>query len=157
MILAVSPAFAAEPIVPTSDPGSDCVAAKIYAKRTSLNQKYDEMYCAANTDPTAYDRCLRNVSSDKTIAFFTDRCNPPEEGAYVSFNGKTHAVQRQPGESHPDVDYAGTWSGQDVVVRVMPKKLIERYEDERVTYQVEVRITSGDSSAIIQAIYDDRP
>jgi hypothetical protein len=143
-------------IVPTADPGSDCVAAKIYASRSSQNIKYDKLYCSVNKDSGAYDRCLRNASSEKAIAFFTDRCNAREEGAYVSFNGKTHRVHWQPGTRHSDVGYAGIWKGDKVEVRIVPRKLIERYEEDRVTYSVDVFIKSGGSSAVIPATYDNR-
>lgn len=144
-------------IVPTADPGSDCVAAKIYADRSGRNLKYDRLYCSANKDRAAYDRCLQNASSEQAIAFFTDRCNAPEDGAYASFNGKTHTVQRQPGARHPDVGYAGTWKGGNVDVRIVPRKLIGRFEEDRVTYAVDVIIKSGGRSAAIPATYDNRP
>lgn len=144
-------------IVPTADPGSDCVAAKIYADRSDRNLKFDKLYCSANKDSDAYDRCLRNVSGEQTIAFFTDRCNAPEDGAYVSFNGITHTVQRQPGTRHPDVSYAGVWKDGNVDVRIVPRKLIERFEEGRVAYSVDVIIKSGGSSATIPATYDNRP
>lgn len=142
--------------MPTADLGSDCVAAKIYASRSSQNIKYDKLYCSVNKDSGAYNRCLRNASSEKAIAFFTDRCNAREEGAYVSFNGKTHRVQWKPGARHSDVGYAGTWEGDNVEVRIVPRKLIERYEEDRVTYSVDVFIKSGGSSAVIPATYDNR-
>jgi hypothetical protein len=143
-------------IVPTADPGSDCVAAKIYADRSERNLKYDKLYCSVNKDSGAYDRCLQNTSSEQAIVFFTDRCNAPEEGAYVSFNGITHTVLWQSGSRHPDVGYAGTWEGDNVEVRIVPRKLIERFEEDRVTYSVDVIITSGGSSVTIPAIYDNR-
>lgn len=143
-------------IVPTADPGSDCVAAKIYASRSDRNLKYDKLYCSVNKDSGAYDRCLQNISSEPTIAFFTDRCNAPGDGAYVSFNGTAHRVMWQPGIRHPDVSYAGTWKGGNVEVRIVPRKLIERFEEDRVTYSVDVIITSGGSSVTIPAIYDNR-
>lgn len=143
-------------IVPTADPGSDCVAAKIYASRSERNLKYDKLYCSVNKDSGAYDRCLQNTSTEPTIAFFTDRCNAPGDGAYVSFNGKTHTVLWKSGARHPDVGYAGTWKGGNVEVRIVPRKLIERFEEDRVTYSVDVIITSGGSSATIPAIYDNR-
>jgi hypothetical protein len=153
---AVATAGSPHEIVPTADPGSDCVAAKIYASRSSQNIKYDKLYCSVNKDSRDYNRCLRNASSEKAIAFFTDRCNAREEGAYVSFNGKTHTVHWQPGTRHSDVGYAGIWKGDKVEVRIAPGKLIKRYEENRVTYSVEVFIKSGGSSAVIPATYDNR-
>lgn len=114
-------------IVPTADAGSDCVAAIIIT-----------------------------VVKQDTIRFFTDRCNAPNEPAYVSFNGKTHEVWHQPGKPHPDVSYAGNWKGDNVVARVQPRKLIQRFEEDRVTYAVDVFIESGSMSANIPAIYDNR-
>jgi hypothetical protein len=38
----------------------------------------------------------------------------------------------------------------------VPRKLIERYEEDRVTYSVDVGIKSGGSSAVIPATYDNR-
>lgn len=156
MLLTVGQACAAGGIVPTPDPGSDCVAAKILAERTAHNRPYEERSCAVNKDRAAFERCLRYVSAQPTIAFFTDRCNAPADGAYVSFNGATRTVHRQPGSRHPDVDYAGTWSGAGVTVRIMPVQLIERFPEGRVTYRVDVRITAGEASVRIPAVYDDR-
>ncbi len=164
LILAIAPALASGGIVPTSDPGSDCVAAKIYADWTIRNRKYDEIYCSVNKDRAAYDRCLRNVSMDKekAIPFFTDRCNAQNEGAYVSFNGQTHQVWRQPQKPHRYVKYAGTYRGDGVVVRVLPRKVIKRYVeasdplDVRVRYAVDVYIQYGNETAKIAAVYDDQ-
>lgn len=149
-------------IVPTADPGSDCVAAKIYADRSDRNHKYDKLYCSANKDSGTYDRCLQNASGEQAVAFFTDRCNAPEEGAYVSFNGQTHQVWRQPGMPHPYVRYAGTYKGNGIVVRITPTKIIQRYVDEsdpldvRVRYAVDVFIQHEYKTAKIAAVYDDQ-
>lgn len=143
-------------IVPTDDPGSDCVAATITTERTPLNRPYDERYCAVNEDPAARATCLRNVERQPTIAFFTDRCGAPEDGAFVSFNGETHRVLRQPQAPHPDVTYAGTYRGDGVTVRVLPRKRIARSEDGAV-YRVDVVIESGGERATIHGTYDSRP
>ena len=154
LILAASMASAA--IVPTDDPGSDCVSATITTERTPRNRPYDERYCAANEDPTARATCLRNVEHQPTIAFFTDRCGAPEDGAFVSFNGETHHVLRQPQAPHPDVTYAGTYRGDGVTVRVLPRKRIARPEEGAV-YRVDVVIESGGERATIRGTYDSRP
>lgn len=160
----IAPVLAAGGIVPTSDPGSDCVAAKIYADWTGQNRKYDEIYCAANKNPVQYNNCLRNVSleKNKAIPFFTDRCNAQNEGAYVSFNGQTHQVWRQPGMPHRYVRYAGTYKGNGIVVRITPTKIIRRYVEEsdpldvRVRYEVDVFIQYEGETAKIAAVYDDQ-
>jgi hypothetical protein len=162
LIAAIAPALATGGLVPTSDPGSDCVAAAIYADRTIGNRKYDERYCSVNEDPVAYDRCLANASMDKTIPFFTDRCNAEDEGAYVSFNGQTHHVWRQPQKPHRYVTYAGTYEGDGVIVRILPKRLLKRYVEEsdpldvRVRYAVDVFIQYGNETTRIAAVYDDQ-
>lgn len=164
LILAAMPALASGGIVPTSDPGSDCVAAAIYADWTPRNRRYDEAYCAVNEARDAYERCLRNVSmhKDKSIPFFTDRCNAEDEGAYVSFNGETHHVWRQPQAPHRHVRYAGTYTGDGVVVRIVPRRLIERHVDPsdpldvQVRYVVDVEIRYGGETARIAAVYDDQ-
>lgn len=159
LALTATPALAAGEIVPTDDPGSDCVAAKISTERTERNLKYDERYCAVNKDRAAYDNCLRNASANERIFFFTDRCNAPNEGAYLSFNGQTRQVWRQPGKSHPSVRYAGTYSAGDVVVHVVPRKLIRREGEDSeyisVSYAVDVIIKQGAETVTIPAIYDD--
>ena len=150
--------------MPTSDPGSDCVAAKIYADWTNQNRKYDEIYCAVNKNPAQYNNCLRNASldKDKAIPFFTDRCNAQNEGAYVSFNGQTHRVWRLSGMPHRYVRYAGTYKGDGIVVRIIPIKIIRRYVEEsdpldvRVKYAVDVLIKHGGKTAKISAVYDDQ-
>jgi hypothetical protein len=157
LFLATASAYASSEITPTSDPGSDCVAAKILAERTARNRKYDEMYCAVHKDRPAYDNCLRNAAIGKNISFFTDRCNAQNEGAYVSFNGKTQQVWRQPQKPHPDVTYAGTWKGDNLIVRVLPRKLIERFDEGGAIYSVDVFIVSGDTAVEIPGIYDSRP
>lgn len=154
LLLAASAASAA--IVPTDDPGSDCVAATITTERTPRNRPYDERYCAANEAPTARAACLRNVEHQPTIAFFTDRCGAAEDGAFVSFNGETHRVLRQPSAPHPDVTYAGTYRGDGVTVRVLPRKRIARPEEGAV-YRVDVVIESGGEHATIRGTYDSRP
>lgn len=154
LLLASTTASAA--IVPTDDSGSDCVAATITTERTPRNRPYDERYCAANEDPVARATCLRNTESRQTIAFFTDRCGAPEDGAFVSFNGETHRVLRQPSAPHPDVIYAGTYRGDGVTVRVLPRKRIARSEDGAV-YRVDVVIESGGERATIRGTYDSRP
>lgn len=164
LILAIAPALASGEIVPTSDRGSDCVAAKIYADWTIQNRKYDEIYCSVNKDRAAYERCLRNASidKDKAIVFFTDRCNEPNEWAYLSFNGQTHHVWRQPQKPHRYVRYAGTYKGRGVVVRILPRMLIKRYVEEsdpldvRVRYAVDVFIQHGNETTKIAAVYDDQ-
>lgn len=153
-LLASTTASAA--IVPTDDSGSDCVAAIITTERTPGNRPYDEHYCAANEAPAARASCLRNLESRQTIAFFTDRCGAPEDGAFVSFNGETHRVLRQPSASHPDVTYAGTYRGDGVTVRVLPRKRITRTEEGAV-YRVDVTIESGGECATIRGTYDSRP
>lgn len=157
-------ALATGSLVPTSDPGSDCVAAAICTDWTAGNRKYDEIYCSVNEDPAAYVRCLSNASADKdkSIAFFTDRCNAEDEGAYVSFNGQTHHVWRRAQQPHRYVKYAGTYEGNGVVVRILPTRLIKRYVDEsdphdvRIRYAVDVFIQYGNETARIAAIYDDQ-
>ncbi len=160
LMLGVAPAFAAGPIVPTDDVGSDCVAATLVAKRTPRNRIHDERYCARNTDRSAYTRCLRNASARETITFFTDRCNASDEGAYVSFDGRTYQVWRDPGPAHAEVRYAGTYRSGEVVVRIVPKRLIERFFDGPeplgVQYAVDVVIEHEGRKARIAAIYDDR-
>lgn len=156
LLLATTTASAATAIVPTDDPGSDCVAATITTERTARNRPYDERYCAVNEDPAARATCLRNAESQQTIAFFTDRCGAPEDGAFVSFNGGTHHVLRQSRASHPDVTYAGTYRGDGVTVRVLPGKRIARSEDGAV-YRVDVVIESGGERATIHGTYDSRP
>ena len=143
-------------IVPTDDPGSDCVAATITTERTARNRPYDVRYCAVNADPAARATCLRNVEHQPTIAFFTDRCDAPEDGAFVSFNGETHRVLRQPSAPHPVITYAGTFRGDGVTVRVLPRKRIARTEDSSV-YRVDVVIESGGEHATIRSTYDSRP
>lgn len=143
-------------IVPTDGPGSDCVAATITTERTPRNRPYDERYCAANEDLAARATCLRNLESRQTIAFFTDRCGAPEDGAFISFNGETHRVLRQPQAPHADVTYAGTYRGDGVTVRVLPRKRIARSEEGAV-YRVDVVIESGGELATIRGTYDSRP
>lgn len=148
-------------IVPTDDPGSDCVAATIATQRSAANRKYDEAYCAVNKDPAAYRTCLKNAAANPTISFFTDRCGDAEDGAYVSFNGRTHQVWRKSESPHREVRYAGTYTGEGVSVRVSPGKLIKRFEEDGevlgTTYAVDVVITQGSETAKVAAIYDDRP
>lgn len=164
VISASTAALASGSLVPTSDPGSDCVAAAIYADWTMGNRKYDEIHCSVNEDPAAYVRCLSNASADKdkSIPFFTDRCNAEDEGAYISFNGQTHHVRREAQQPHRYVRYAGTYEGNGVVVRILPTRLIKRYVDEsdphdvRVRYAVDVFIQYGNETARIAAIYDDQ-
>ncbi|MGN6152904.1 MAG: hypothetical protein ACTHOH_12990 [Lysobacteraceae bacterium] len=155
-LLLLASATASAAIVPTDDPGSDCVAATITTERTSQNRPYDERYCAVNEDPAARAICLHNTESQQTIAFFTDRCGAPEDGAFVSFNGETHHVLRQSRAAHPDVTYAGTYRGDGVTVRVLPRKRIARSE-EGALYRVDVVIESGSERATIHGIYDSRP
>jgi hypothetical protein len=159
LALTATPVLAGGEIVPTDDPGSDCVAAKISTERTERNRKYDERYCAGNKARVAYDNCLHNASANERVFFFTDRCNAPNEGAYLSFNGQTRQVWRQPGKAHPSVKYAGTYSAGDVVVHVVPRKLIRREAEDSeyisVSYAVDVIIKQGAESVIITAIYDD--
>lgn len=164
LIAAIAPALASGELVPTSDPGSDCVAATIYADWTIGNRKYDEIYCSANKDRAAYDHCLRNASLDEEMAipFFTDRCDAESEGAYISFNGQTHHVRRESQQPHRYVRYAGLYKGGDIVVRILPRRLIKRYIEEsdpldvRVRYAVDVIIQIGDETTKIAAIYDDQ-
>lgn len=154
LLLATTTASAA--IVPTDDPGSDCVAATITTERTPGNRPYDERYCAVNEDPAARATCLRNLEHRQTIAFFTDRCGAPEDGAFVSFNGETHRVLRQSRASHPDVTYAGTYRGDGITVRVLPRKRIARSEDGAV-YRVDVAIEADGERTTIRGTYDSRP
>ena len=154
LVLATTTVSAA--IVPTDDPGSDCVAATITTERTPRNRPYEARYCAANGDAAARANCLRNLERQPTIAFFTDRCGTPEDGAFVSLNGETHRVLRQPQAPHPDVTYAGTYRGDGVTVRVLPRKRIARPEDGAV-YRVDVEIESGGERATIRGTYDSRP
>lgn len=159
--LAFSPALIAGEIVPTSDPGSDCVAPKIYAKSTSANGKYDEQYCSANGNNALRETCLHNARGqrDEPVAFFTDRCNEESEPAYVSFNGQTHEVWRQTPSRHPLVRFAGTYTGNGTSVRIIPKKLIRHhYEDSApvgATYAVDVFIEHGKDKVKIAGVYDD--
>lgn len=147
-------------IVPTDGPGSDCVAATIATQRSAANRTYDEAYCAVNKDPAAYRTCLKNAAANPTIAFFTDRCGDAEDGAYVSFNGRTHQVRRKGESPHRLVRYAGTYSGEGVSVRVVPVKLIKRFvedgEEMGITHSVDVFITQGGETVKIPAVYDDR-
>ncbi|QWF17141.1 hypothetical protein [Lysobacter capsici] len=147
-------------IVPTDDPGSDCVAATIATPRGAANRKYDEAYCAVNKDPAAYRTCLKNAAANPTISFFTDRCGEAGDGAYVSFNGQTHQVWRKSESPHRQVRYAGTYTGKGVSVRVVPGKLIERFVEDGevmgITHSVDVFITQGGETVKIPAVYDDR-
>ena len=120
-------ACAPEGIIPTPDKGSDCVAAVITVMR-----------------------------QQEVVPFFTDRCNASNEEAYISFNGETRRIWRQPENPHSDVTYAGTWKGDNVLVRITPRELIGRFEDDRVTYAVDVFIQSGNKNVTFQATYDNR-
>lgn len=161
LTLATAPLRASDQITPTDDPGSDCVAAVILTERSAHNRRYDEIYCAANNTPSVYENCLRNASANTTVRFFTDRCNAEDEGAYVSFNGRTHNVRRTMRQAHPLVGYAGTYAGGDVAVRIVPRKLIERFYDGQepagVRYAVDVFITNDGKTAKIAGVYDNQP
>ena len=154
-------ASAADPIVPTSDPGSDCLAARITANKTSLNQPYDKLYCSINKLPAAYANCLKNVSDMDTVVFFTDRCNEASEGADISFNGVTHHVARAATIRNSPVTFAGTFKGENLDVRVVPRKILSRFYDGEdllgVTATVEVVIKYGAQSSVIQGTYDSEP
>lgn len=157
------PGLAAAGIVATDDPGSDCVAATIATARTPGNRRYDQAYCAVNQDPAAYRTCLDNASANPSIVFFTDRCGEAGDGAYVSFNGQTHRVWRKPGAPPHAVRYAGRYAGKpadDVQVRVVPGKLIERFEEDGellgITHGVDVFITHAGETVKIAGVYDDR-
>ena len=159
-------AHAADRIVPTSDQGSDCVAARITANKTSLNQKYDQLYCSINKESAAYTNCLRNVSSINTVDFFTDRCNEASDGAYVSFNGKTYQVWRASPAGKSSVTYAGTYmgetlKGENLEVRVVPRKILSRHYDGYdllgVTASVDVTIKYGGQSSSVRATYVSGP
>lgn len=163
LCLLSAPSLASGAIVPTDDPGSDCVAATIATQRSAANRKYDEAYCAVNNDPAAYRTCLNNAAANPTISFFTDRCGDAEDGAhvaYVSFNGQTHPVRRKSDSPHREVRYAGTYTGEGVSVRVVPGKLIKRFVEEGevlgITHSVDVFITQGGETVKIPGIYDDR-
>lgn len=161
VLLASVSAFAAGGIVPTGDPGSDCVAAKIYAKTTPQNRPFDEVYCAINKNAAAYKNCVDNLAKETEVAFFTDRCNAPEDGAYVSFNGKTHQVWRKAGPSHADVIYAGFYEGPELAVRIVPTRLLQRHiensEPVGVSYAVDVFITYKNDRVKVTARYEDGP
>lgn len=160
LCLLSGPSLAFGDIVPTDDPGSDCVAATITTPRSAANRKYDEAYCAVNKDPAACRTCLKNAAAIATISFFTDRCGDAEDGAYVSFNGRTHQVRRKGESPHRQVRYAGTYTGEGVSVRVVPGKLIKRFvedgEEMGITHSVDVFITTGGKTVKVPAIYDDR-
>jgi hypothetical protein len=160
LCLLSGPSLAFGEIVPTDDPGSDCVAATIATQRIAANRKYDEAYCAVNQDPAGYRTCLNNAAANPTISFFTDRCGDVEDGAYVSFNGQTHQVWRKSESPHREVRYAGTYTGEGVTVRVVPGKLIKRFVEDGevlgITHSVDVVITQGAETVKIPAIYDDR-
>lgn len=167
LALAVFPGLAAAEIVPTDDPGSDCVAATITTGKTPKNRAYDERYCAVNASQSAYDTCLRNLSSNTVVSFFTDRCNAPEEGAFVSFNGRTHHVFRVAGKRHSDVRYAGTYKADGLVVQVLPRKRIRRSADAStlsgtgseagVRHAVDVIIEYAGETLRVPGHYDDFP
>ncbi|MEP6882469.1 MAG: hypothetical protein ABI866_10780 [Dokdonella sp.] len=154
-------ASAADPIVPTSDPGSDCLAARISAKKTSLNDQYDNLYCSINKLPAAFANCLKNASDEDTVVFFTDRCNEASEGAYVSFNGATHHVSRAATIKNSPVTFACTFKAEDLEVRVVPGKILSRFYDGEdllgVTAAVEVVIKYGAQSVTVQGTYDSEP
>lgn len=154
-------ASAADPIVPTSDPGSDCLAARITANKTSLNQPYDKLYCSINKLPAAFANCLKNASNEDTVVFFTDRCNEASEGAYVSFNGVSHHVSQAATIRNSPVTFAGTFKGDDLEVRVIPRKILSRFYDGEdllgVTAAVEVVIKYGAQSSTVQGTYDSEP
>lgn len=160
MVLLNAASAASAEIVPTDDPGSDCVAATIATQRTKANRRYDEAYCAVNRDRAAYRTCLDNAAANTTISFFTDRCGDADAGAYVSFNGHTHHLARTSRSRHRYVTYAGTYAGDGIVVRVVPGKLIERFEEDGellgVTHSVDVFISHGGKTVKVPAIYDNR-
>ena len=58
-LLLLTSTTASAAIVPTDDPGSDCVAATIATGRTPQNRPYDERFCAVNEDPAARATCRR--------------------------------------------------------------------------------------------------
>lgn len=161
LLFVSSPAFAAGEIVPTADAGSDCVAAVIYADRTEKNRKYDALYCSANRERSAYERCLANSSgeSERKIPFFTDRCNEPDAGAYISFNGQTHQVWRDSTEIDPRIRYAGTYKGDGVVVRIVPGQCEAGGEQDAAPSghecAVDVFIEHAGEKANFSAVYDD--
>jgi hypothetical protein len=162
LLLVPALAGAGEAIVPTADPGSDCVAAKIYAKKTPANRAWDERHCAAvNTERAGQRTCLRNVGLAREVAFFTDRCNPEQDGAYVSFNNETHQVWRSGQMKDTPVSFAGTYRGKDgLLIRVVPRKLLSSHFDadagrEFVSYAVDVFIEHRGQSARIRGTYDN--
>ena len=158
LLLAALAGPAAAPIVPTPDTGSDCVAAKIHAQRTPANRRYEERYCSVNKDAALYAQCLRNTAQNTSIAFFTDRCHPGDEDAYLSFNGETHSLWRTASVDSP-VSYAGSFRGKDLVVRVVPRKVVKRYdpdtERDEVSADVDVFITWRGRTTKIEGDFND--
>ncbi|MBP6749670.1 MAG: hypothetical protein KA144_08525 [Xanthomonadaceae bacterium] len=123
------PFAAAAQIVPTDDKGSDCVAARIEVKKTAANIPFDRAVCEKSTDASQIETCMQHMAARTHVTFLTDRCNAPDEAVYVNFNGETHEVFRSKPQTHRRVQYAGRFRGRDLIVDVIPIKLIENIYD----------------------------
>jgi len=128
-LMLVFPFAAAGQIVPTDDRGSDCVAARIEVEKTAANIPFDRAVCEKSPGASQIETCMQHMAERTHVTFLTDRCNAPNEAVYVNFNGETHEVFRVKPPTHRRVQYSGRFRGRDLIVDVVPIKLIENTYD----------------------------
>jgi hypothetical protein len=163
--LSATSASAADPIVLTSTPVGDCVSARISAKKTAQHLHYDRLYCSVNKQKAAFENCMRNASYTEQVDFFTDRCGSESEEdievAFVGINGMTHRVSRARPAEASVVGFQGAYNGEDLEVRVTPRKILSREYDGSdligISASVDVHIRYRGQSAKFRGVYSHGP
>jgi hypothetical protein len=101
----------------------DCVAARIFAKRTIFMDEFYKKYCAGNnTDEAKVKQCIENSRHNKEIYFFTDRCS--EDEYFIGINGKEVRLRRISKKPGKPTNFIGSFAGEGVSVEISHPRLI---------------------------------
>jgi hypothetical protein len=117
---------ASQQLWPTEIAGSDCVASKLFAKKSDFAREEDRKYCELHNSgqAQALQTCLDNTAGDQEVSFFSNRCS--SDTYYLGINGKQYELKRKP-SGKIDIDmHIGSFVGKDVAMTVRFVKHITR-------------------------------
>jgi hypothetical protein len=148
-LMLVSAAFGEGQLWLSPVSGGDCVAPRLFGKRSSFLNEWEKKSCLAlNSDRRMAAKCVENVMLDKKtdVAFFTDRCS--EKEFFIGLNGSECRLRRVSRRQKPH-HFIGSFVGDDVSVEIDKPHLLKKTytpnepktEDRVLDAEYAVRVT----------------
>lgn len=143
-------------------PGADCVAPRLYAPVHPPGLSEPDWYAGIAMDERLDVHCDVDAAVCP-VAFFSSRCNEPEEDHFLALDGKVLRVRRGPGQAD-EAGYAGQFQGEGVQMQVtaLPGWSFDgdpeqHYDTRAFSEPVEVTVDYNGQVLRFRALYDGSP